>query len=99
MGTSKYCTNHWSSLSRYDARAAGIEPKMFIDILNSTSIRTQLSETKGPKIVTNNFEASFYLRNMLKDLELASSSAQSVGVSLPLTGLVRQLYKSANDSG
>jgi 3-hydroxyisobutyrate dehydrogenase len=37
-------------------RAAGIEPKMFIEILNSTSIRTQLGEAKGPKIIVNNFE-------------------------------------------
>jgi 3-hydroxyisobutyrate dehydrogenase-like beta-hydroxyacid dehydrogenase len=36
---------------------------------------------------------------MLKDLELAVSSAQSVGISLPLTGLVQQMYRSANNSG
>ena len=80
-------------------RGAGIDPKMFIEILNSTSIRTQLSEAKGPEIIANNFEPSFYLRNMLKELELAASSAQSVWLSLPLTGLVQQMYRSANYSG
>ena len=80
-------------------RGAGIDPKMFIEILNSTSIRTQLSEAKGPKIITNNFEPSFYLRNMLKDLDLAALSAQSVGLSLPLTVLMQQMYRTANNSG
>jgi len=80
-------------------RGAGIDPKIFIQILNSTSIRTQLSEAKGPKIITNNFEPSFYLRNMLKDLDLAALSAQSVGLSLPLTVLMQQLYRTANNSG
>lgn len=37
-------------------KGAGIDPKIFIEILNSTSIRTQLSEAKGPKIIANNFE-------------------------------------------
>jgi 3-hydroxyisobutyrate dehydrogenase-like beta-hydroxyacid dehydrogenase len=81
------------------ARGAGIEPNKFIEILNSTSIRTQLSEAKGPKMIANNFEPSFYLKNMLKDLDLAVLSAQSVGVSLPLTALMQQMYRTANNSG
>jgi len=36
---------------------------------------------------------------MFKDLDLATFSAQSVGVSLPLSGLVQQMYRSANNSG
>ena len=80
-------------------RGAGIDPKMFIEILNSTSIRTQLGEAKGPKMIANNFEPSFYLRNMLKDLDLAALSAHTEGVSLPLTALVQQMYRTANNSG
>jgi len=80
-------------------KGAGIDPKMFIEILNSTSIRTQLSVAKGPKMIANNFEPSFYLRNMLKDLDLAALSAQTAGVSLPLTTLVQQMYRTANNSG
>ncbi|MFZ0515091.1 MAG: NAD-binding protein [Candidatus Nitrosopolaris sp.] len=78
-------------------KGAGIDPKIFIEILNSTSIRTQLSEAKGPKIIANNFEPSFYLRNMLKDLGLSTLSAQSIVVSLPLTLVVQQIYRTAND--
>ena len=52
---------------------------MFIEILNSTSIRTQLGEAKGPKMIANNFEPSFYLRNMLKDLDLAALKCTDCG--------------------
>lgn len=80
-------------------RGAGIDPKVFIEILNSTSIRTQLGVAKGPKMIANSFVPSFYLRNMLKDLDLAALTAQTVGVSLPLTALVQQMYRTANNSG
>jgi 3-hydroxyisobutyrate dehydrogenase-like beta-hydroxyacid dehydrogenase len=50
-------------------------------------------------MVNNNFEPSFHLKNMLKDLELAISTAQDTGVSLPLAGLAQQIYQAANNSG
>lgn len=80
-------------------RGSGIDPGIFIKILNSTYFKTGLSEFKGPKMVNNNFEPSFHLKNMLKDLELAISTAQDTGVSVPLTGLAQQIYQAANNSG
>jgi 3-hydroxyisobutyrate dehydrogenase-like beta-hydroxyacid dehydrogenase len=50
-------------------------------------------------MVNNNFEPSFHLKNMLKDLELAISTAQDTGVSIPLAGLAQQIYQAANNSG
>jgi 3-hydroxyisobutyrate dehydrogenase len=80
-------------------RGSGIDPRIFIKILNSTYFKTGLSEIKGPKMVNNNFEPSFHLKNMLKDLELAISTAQDTGVSIPLAGLAHQIYQAANNSG
>jgi 3-hydroxyisobutyrate dehydrogenase len=80
-------------------RASGIDPGIFIKILNSTYFKTGLSEIKGPKMVNNNFEPSFHLKNMLKDLELTISTAQDRGVSIPLAGLTQQIYQAANNSG
>jgi 3-hydroxyisobutyrate dehydrogenase len=60
-------------------KAANIDPQIFIKIINSTYFKTGLSENKGPKMIRNDFEPSFYLRNMLKDLELATSTSQSLG--------------------
>jgi 3-hydroxyisobutyrate dehydrogenase len=80
-------------------RGSGIDPRIFIKILNSTYFKTGLSEIKGPKMVNNNFEPSFHLKDMLKDLELAISTAQDTGVSIPLAGLAQQIYQAANNSG
>jgi 3-hydroxyisobutyrate dehydrogenase len=80
-------------------KASGIDPQIFIEILNSTYFKTGLSETKGPKMVKNNFEPSFHLKNMLKDLELVTTAAQSIGIFLPAATIVQQIYRAANNSG
>lgn len=80
-------------------KASGIDPQIFIDILNSTYFRTALSETKGPKMIKNDFEPSFHLKNMLKDLELVTTAAKSIGIFLPLAAIAEQIYRAANNSG
>lgn len=81
------------------ARASGIDPSVFVRILNSTYFKTGLSEKKGPLMVKNDFTPSFHLKNMLKDLELAASTAQQAGITLPVTSLVQQVFRAANNSG
>ena len=80
-------------------KAADIKPEIFIEILNATYFATGLSRNKGPKMVKNDFEPSFYLKNMLKDLELTTSTSQSIGISLPLTSAAQQIYRTANNMG
>jgi 3-hydroxyisobutyrate dehydrogenase len=80
-------------------KACGIDPGIFIKILNSTYFKTGLSEIKGPKMVNNSFDPSFHLKNMLKDLELVVNAAQYTGVSMPLAGVAQQIYQAANNSG
>ena len=80
-------------------KKAGIDPSIFIEILNSTYFKTGLSEKKGPKMVKNDFSPTFHLKNMLKDLELATSTAQRTGITLPQTALAQQIFRAANNMG
>jgi 3-hydroxyisobutyrate dehydrogenase-like beta-hydroxyacid dehydrogenase len=81
------------------ARGCGIDPAIFVQILNSTYFKTGLSEKKGPKMVKNDFAPSFHLKNMLKDLELANGAAQAAGITLPQTALAQQIFTAANNTG
>ena len=80
-------------------RRAGIDPSIFIEILNSTYFKTGLSEKKGPKMLKNDFSPTFHLKNMLKDLELATTTAQETGITLPQTALAQQIFRAANNMG
>jgi 3-hydroxyisobutyrate dehydrogenase-like beta-hydroxyacid dehydrogenase len=81
------------------AKGAGIDPSIFVQILNSTYFKTGLSEKKGPKMVKGDFSPSFHLKNMLKDLELAAETAKAAGIALPQTALAEQIFRAANRSG
>ena len=80
-------------------RGLGIDPLIFIEILNSTYFKTGLSEKKGPKMIKNDFLPTFHLKNMLKDLELTVSMSQEANMALPTTALAQQLYRAANNTG
>jgi 3-hydroxyisobutyrate dehydrogenase len=80
-------------------RRSGIDPSIFIEILNSTYFKTGLSEKKGPKMIKNDFSPSFYLKNMLKDLELVINTSQEMRITLPNTAIAQQLFRAASNIG
>jgi len=80
-------------------RSSGIDPSLFLQVLNSTYFKTGLSEKKGPKMIDGDFQPTFHLKNMLKDLELAAATAQERKISLPQTILAQQIFRAANNSG
>jgi 3-hydroxyisobutyrate dehydrogenase len=80
-------------------RGSGIDPLLFVKILNSTYFKTGLSEKKGPKMVLGDYEPTFHLKNMLKDLELATGTALSERIALPQTALAQQIFRAASNSG
>jgi len=74
-------------------------PKIFLDILNSTYFKTGLSEVKGPKMIRNNFEPKFFLKNMLKDVQLLNECAKRNNASLAFSSLAEQYYRIAANRG
>lgn len=76
-----------------------IDPSKFLEILNSTYFRTGLSEIKGPKMIKNNFEPKFFLKNMLKDVQLLNESAKNNDISLSFASLAEQYFRIASNKG
>ncbi len=75
------------------------DPTVFLDILNSTYFKTSLSEVKGPKMIRNNFEPKFFLKNMLKDVQLLNESAKRNNASLSFSSLAEQYFRMAANRG
>jgi 3-hydroxyisobutyrate dehydrogenase-like beta-hydroxyacid dehydrogenase len=80
-------------------RGTGIDTGTFVKILNSTYFKTGISDRKGPKIVNDDYTASFYLMNMVKDLDLALRTAYSSGLTLPTTATAGALYRASEAFG
>jgi len=80
-------------------KGAGLNPELFLQILNSTYFKTGMSENKGPKMIKNNFEATFSLQMMMKDLGTIKEAAKAFNLSLPMASLADRLYREAANSG
>jgi 3-hydroxyisobutyrate dehydrogenase len=68
------------------AQRAGIEPSVMVDVLNSSTGRSQATEVKYPQhVLTGSFASGFELDLMLKDLAIAAGLAQEQELSTPIT--------------
>jgi 3-hydroxyisobutyrate dehydrogenase len=81
------------------ARKSGLDPLMFLEVLNSTYFKTGMSINKGPKMVKGSFEPSFFLNMMQKDLDEINYTAKEFGANLPTAKLANELYQKAIKSG
>ena len=50
-------------------------------------------------MAAGDFQPSFHLKNMLKDLELATSTALAQKITLPHTSIAQQIFRAASNSG
>jgi len=80
-------------------KKSNTDPSIFLEILNSTHFKTGLSEIKGPKMIKDNFTPKFYLKNMLKDIQLLNQSAKNNGAILTFSSLAEQYYQIASNRG
>jgi 3-hydroxyisobutyrate dehydrogenase len=80
-------------------RGANVEPKIFLDILNSTYFKTGMSENKAYKMIQGKFGPTFTLANLRKDISTIIDTAKAFGVKLPMIEKADEIYNEAIKSG
>ena len=80
-------------------KKAGIDPEIFLKILNSTGFKTTMSENKAYKMIKENYEPTFTLANLKKDLDTINDAADSFYLELPVAKFARKVYADAEDAG
>lgn len=78
------------------ASHSGIDPNLYLKILNLTKLRTGISERKGQMMINHDYPPSFFLKNMLKDIDLVMEMSHDLGLVLPMTSMSQQLFRAAN---
>jgi 3-hydroxyisobutyrate dehydrogenase len=81
------------------ARGMGVNTDTYLKVLNSTYFKTAISERKGPRIINGDYNASFHLVNMVKDLDLALRTAYTSGLTLPTTASAEAVYRASEAFG
>lgn len=59
------------------ARGASVGPEVFLQILNSTYFKTGMSENKAYKMINDQFQPTFTLENLRKDLATINQAANA----------------------
>jgi 3-hydroxyisobutyrate dehydrogenase len=80
-------------------KSANVDPKIFLDILNSTYFKTGMSENKAYKMIRDDFVPTFTLANLKKDISTISETAKSLGINLPMIKKAEEVYKDAVNKG
>jgi len=80
-------------------KKVGIDPEIFLKILNSTYFKTGMSEGKAHKMINESVEPTFTLANLKKDLDTINDAAESFDTELPMAKIARKVYADATDAG
>ena len=78
---------------------AGFDPEIFLEILNSTYFSTGMSQNKAYKMIKDEYQPTFTLKNMKKDLDTIIASAKDFDAKLPIAERANEIYKQALDAG
>jgi len=81
------------------ARGASVDPKVFLEILNSTYFKTGMSENKAYKMIEGQFNPTFTLQNLKKDLSTINETAKQFGLKLPMSSKAEKIYQNAIEDG
>lgn len=77
----------------------GADPKMFLDILNSTYFSTGMSRRKAYKMIDGTQKPTFTLANLRKDIGIMTEVANSLGLDLPMIMRAGEIYEKALKAG
>ncbi len=80
-------------------KKANVDPKIFLEILNSTYFKTGMSEKKAYKMVEGKYDTTFTLANLKKDINTMTSAAKSLGIELPMIKKAEEVYENAVKEG
>ena len=81
------------------ASKAGIPADTFLELVQLGSAGSKAADLKGRKIIDHDFSNQFSLQLMLKDLKLASSLTDSIGLPTPMLNLAKSLFQAGQSEG
>jgi 3-hydroxyisobutyrate dehydrogenase len=81
------------------ARSSGLDPQLVLDALDGGPTDTPYLHVKGKAMMEKNYDVSFALDGVRKDLDLMKAAASDSGVNSELLDALRSTFASAADKG
>ena len=80
-------------------KKADVDPKIFLEILNSTYFKTGMSEKKAYQMIEGKYNTTFTLANLKKDITTITNTAKTLGIELPMISKAEEVYENAIKEG
>jgi 2-hydroxy-3-oxopropionate reductase len=81
------------------AAKSGLDPVKVVEVLSSGAARCWALEVRAPRILKRELTPGFKAAMQYKDLNIVAEAARTVGVPMPVTGVVRELYNAMLTAG
>ncbi len=78
---------------------AGVDPAVIVEALGGGLAASRVLELRGPKLLARDFAPGFKLDLHAKDLAIVLATARELGVALPGTAIVDQLFHAEQSRG
>ena len=76
-----------------------VDPRIFLKVLNSTYFKTGMSENKAFKMINGDYDATFTMANLKKDITTMTNTAKELGIKLPMISKAEEIYENAINEG
>lgn len=80
-------------------KKAGLDPRVLIEAISTGAARCWALEVKANSMVKKDFEPGFKVHLHHKDLKIALDMGHDIGVPLPVTGLVHEMFGALKTAG
>jgi 2-hydroxy-3-oxopropionate reductase len=81
------------------AAKSGLDPAKVVEVLSNGAARCWALEVRAPRILKRELTPGFKAAMQYKDLNIVAEAARTVGVPMPVTGVVRELYNAMLTAG
>ncbi|MBE3581224.1 MAG: 2-hydroxy-3-oxopropionate reductase [Thermoanaerobacteraceae bacterium] len=81
------------------AAKAGVDPELLYQAIRGGLAGSAVLDMKTPMVLAGNFKPGFRINLHIKDLANALAAAHGIGVPLPLTSLVMEIFQSLKVDG
>ncbi len=81
------------------ARRSGLDPQTVLKSISAGAAGSWSLSNLAPRMLEDDFEPGFFVKHFIKDMTIASESAEAMGLDTPGLDLARAMYEKLADQG
>ena len=81
------------------AKTSGLDPEIVLKSIETGAAGSWSLSNLGPRMIAGDYEPGFFVKHFIKDMGIALSSAEEMGLQTPGLALAKSLYEELSELG